>query len=137
VLGHVAVVHPDVVEAAEMGKAAVVAELRLDALALRRRQPVAKAPPRHPAARRDASLLLDTTHPAGAVADALREGAGALCREVTLVDRYAQGLGEAKHALTFSMVFRADDRTLLDGEVDAAASAGVEAAAQRFGATRR
>ena len=49
-LGHVAVVHPDVVEAAEMGKAAVVAELRLDALAVRRRQPVAKAPPRHPAA---------------------------------------------------------------------------------------
>jgi phenylalanyl-tRNA synthetase beta chain len=136
-MGHLAVVHPDVVESAELGRPAVVAELRLDALSVRRRQPLAKAPPRHPSARRDASLLLDTSHPAAAVAEALREGAGALCREVTLVDRYAQGLGEAKHALTFSMVFRADERTLLDAEVDAAASAGVDAAAQRFGATRR
>lgn len=136
-LGFVAALHPDTVERADLGRGAIVAELSLAGVTRRLRAPVARAPSRQPSSRRDASLLLQTRHGVGAVVEALREGAGPLCQSVTIIDRYTEGTGAEHHALTFSMVFRADDRTLQDVEVDAAAQAAVDAVERRFEATRR
>jgi len=136
-IGHVAALHPDVVERMDLGRGAVVAELSLDALSRLLRAPQAKAPSRHPAARRDVSLQLSTAHRAGDVAEALREASGALCQSVTIFDRYAKDPASGEHALTFTLVFRADDRTLQDTEVDAAVQRAVDAVSARFGAARR
>lgn len=136
-VGCVAALHPDVIERMDLGRGAVVAELSLDALAKTLRAPRAKAPSRHPAARRDVSLQLAVAHRAGDVADALRAAAGALCQSVSIIDRYAKDLAEGEHALTFTLVFRADDRTLQDAEVDAAVQSAVDAVTSRFGAARR
>lgn len=136
-VGFIAALHPDAVEGADLGRGAVVAELSLAGVSTRLHAPVARAPSRQPASRRDVSLLVSTRHDAQAITEALRESAGLLCQSVTLVDRYQQGLAPEHHALTFALVFRGDERTLLDAEVDAATQCAVDEAARRFEATRR
>jgi len=137
-VGHLAVAHPDVVEGADLGRAVVLAELDAAALGVTRRALAARAPSRFPASRRDVALLLAKEVPAGEVLARLRSLAGPLCESVSLFDRY-QGaeLPEGHHSLAFSLSFRADDRTLLDAEVDALCEAVTQGARAAFGAAQR
>jgi phenylalanyl-tRNA synthetase beta chain len=98
----------------------------------------AKAPSRFPASRRDVALLVRRDVPAGEILDRLRAAAGPLCESVTLFDRYAGAeLPEGTHSLAFALTFRADDRTLLDAEVDALIDAVTRSARDAFGAAQR
>ena len=103
-----------------------------------RRALAAKAPSRFPASRRDVALLLAKEVPAGDVLAKLRALAGPLCESVAIFDRY-QGaeLPAGHHSLAFSLTFRADDRTLLDAEVDALCEAVTKGARESFGAAQR
>ncbi|MEZ4391919.1 MAG: phenylalanine--tRNA ligase subunit beta [Polyangiales bacterium] len=136
-VGFIGALHPDAVEGADLGRGALAAELSLAGVSTRLRAPLARAPSRQPASRRDVSLLVSTRHAAQAITEALSLAAGPLCQSVTLVDRYEQGLAPEHHALTFSLVFRGEERTLLDAEVDAATQRAVDAVATTFEATRR
>jgi phenylalanyl-tRNA synthetase beta chain len=89
-----------------------------------------------PAALQDVALIVDATVAAGDVEAALRAGAGNLLESITLFDRYDK-LGDGKISLAFSLVFRAQDRTLTGPEVTEAREAAVAEATKRTGAVLR
>lgn len=91
-----------------------------------------------PAATQDLSLVVGTEVPAAAVSEAISEGAGELLEEVRLVDDYrGTGVDPGSKSLTFSLVFRAQDRTLTQIEATAARDGAVALAFERFQATLR
>jgi phenylalanyl-tRNA synthetase beta chain len=91
-----------------------------------------------PAATQDLSLLVDVNVAAAQLAQAIREGAGELLESITLVDDYrGDSIPGGTKSLTFSLLFRASDRTLTQAEASASRDAAVALANQKFGATLR
>jgi len=89
-----------------------------------------------PAAVQDVALIVESTVSAADVEGALREGAGELLESITLFDRYDK-IGDGKISLAFTLVFRAQDRTLTGEEVSAMREAATAVAAKKFGAVVR
>jgi phenylalanyl-tRNA synthetase beta chain len=89
-----------------------------------------------PAALQDVALIVDETVAAGDVEAALRAGAGNLLESITLFDRYDK-IGDGKISLAFSLVFRANDRTLTGAEITEAREAAVAHAEKVTGAVLR
>ncbi|MDE2000979.1 MAG: phenylalanine--tRNA ligase subunit beta [Patescibacteria group bacterium] len=91
--------------------------------------PIAK----YPAIERDLSFLVDQSVRVGEIL-ALMQGAGVhLVEDVDLVDWYQdEKLGDHMKSLTFRIVFRADDRTLTDAEVDKEMAAITKAVVDKF-----
>ena len=89
-----------------------------------------------PAALQDVALIVDANVAAGDVEAALRAGAGNLLESITLFDRYDK-LGDGKISLAFSLVFRANDRTLTGAEIAEAREAAVAHASKVTGAVLR
>ncbi|MFM1952331.1 MAG: hypothetical protein RJA33_1125 [Actinomycetota bacterium] len=89
-----------------------------------------------PAALQDVALIVEASVAAGDVEAALRAGAGNLLESITLFDRYDK-IGDGKISLAFSLVFRANDRTLTGAEIAEARNAAVAEAEKRTGATLR
>jgi phenylalanyl-tRNA synthetase beta chain len=91
-----------------------------------------------PAATQDLSLVVPVNVAAGELLKVIRQGAGEILEKVTLVDDYRGANVDPGHkSLTFSLRFRAADRTLTQVEASAARDAAVELAHHRFGATLR
>ena len=89
-----------------------------------------------PAAVQDVALIVDSTVSAADVEGALREGAGELLESITLFDRYDK-IGDGKISLAFTLVFRAQDRTLTGEEVSVMREGATAVAAAKFGAVVR
>jgi phenylalanyl-tRNA synthetase beta chain len=89
-----------------------------------------------PAAVQDVALIVDATVSAADIEGALREGAGHLLESITLFDRYDK-IGDGKISLAFTLVFRAQDRTLTGEEVSAMRESATAVAAAKFGAVVR
>lgn len=137
-VGSMGPLHPDVCEAFEIG-GGVLVELDLDSIDAIGPSPVKFAAlPRFPASARDLAVVVADGVAAGEVERAVREAAGDLAEDVELFDRFVGGnvpVGQASLAL--HVVYRAQDRTLTDVEVDARHAEVVSAVARRFGATLR
>jgi phenylalanyl-tRNA synthetase beta chain len=98
------------------------AELDVAALAAAQAPVRGTAPPRFPGATRDLSFWIDVSVPAAVQGDAMRTA-----REPLLVDlavredfRDPRYVAPGKKGMLWSMVYRAEDRTLTDAETDAA-----------------
>ena len=90
-----------------------------------------------PAATQDLSLVVGLDVPSAELVETIREGAGELLESISLVDDWrSETLGQKK-SLTFSMIFRAKDKTLTAAEATAAKEAAVQLAAERHGAELR
>lgn len=90
-----------------------------------------------PAATQDLSLVVGLDVSASDLVKTIEEGAGELLESISLVDDWrSETLGQKK-SLTFSMVFRAKDKTLTAAEATAAKEAAVQLAAERHGAELR
>ena len=99
---------------------------------------VAKHLSTFPLSTQDVALVVDSSVPAEAVREALREGAGELLEDIALFDVYSgTGIEPGKKSLAFGLRFRADDRTLTADEASAARAQAVELAAARCGAVQR
>jgi phenylalanyl-tRNA synthetase beta chain len=147
VVGRFGPLHPDVVDALDLGGPALVVELDLDELGrvdktLPRYRPV----PRLPAVTRDLSLVVAADLFAERISEALATAAGELCESIQIVGDFRGGsVPEGRRSLTFRVVYRdpkarsgADDaRTLTDREVDAVEKKMVDAARSSFGAELR
>jgi phenylalanyl-tRNA synthetase beta chain len=138
-VGYAGELLPAVAEAADLPGRVAVAELDLDRLlALAGAPSVAPSLSGYPVATQDVSLVVPAELPAGALREALEEGAGDLLESLRLVDDYrGPGVPEGRKSLTFALRFRAADRTLTAAEASTARLAGVAVAAERFGATLR
>jgi len=129
---------PELAEELDLPRVVAVLELDLDALI------AAAAPARvapisgYPAATQDVTLVAPAGTVVGDLLAAFVEGAGALLEDARLVDDYrGDGVPDGAQALTFSLRFRAPDRTLTQAEATEAKLAGVAAVAAAFGATTR
>jgi phenylalanyl-tRNA synthetase beta chain len=92
----------------------------------------------YPVATQDLSLVVPVGVPAADIRSALVEGCGDLLEDVHLVDDYrGEGIDEGFRSLTFSLKFRAGDRTLTQAEATEAKDAGVALASERYNAVLR
>ena len=112
-------------------------EINLDALPLEEKfpRPLLSS---YPAVLQDVAVVVDANVPSTDVEAALRDGAGELLEEIRLFDVYtSEALGDGKRSLTFSLRFRAADRTLTEEEASKSREAAVEEATKRVGAELR
>ena len=134
-VAHAGELHPRVVSAYGLPPRSCAFVVILDAL------PFASATPAPavwtmPAAIQDISLIVAENISAAEVEAALRHGAGELLESITLFDRYDK-VGDGKISLAFTMVFRAQDRTLTAEEVSVLRERAGEEAVARCHATIR
>ena len=134
-VAHAGELHPRIVAAYGLPERSVAFAVALSALpdsALVRPTTVGTMP----AAVQDVALIIDSNVSAADVEGALRAGAGDLLESITLFDRYDK-IGDGKISLAFTLVFRAQDRTLTGEEVSAMREAATAVAAAKFGAVVR
>jgi len=129
---------PSLADDLDLPRVVALLELDLDAL-------IAAAVPAEPvsisgfpAATQDVSLLMPAETVVGELLAAFVAGAGPLLEEAHLVDDYrGDGVAAGSKSLTFSLRFRAADRTLTQAEATEAKLGGVAAVSAAFGATLR
>jgi phenylalanyl-tRNA synthetase beta chain len=147
VVGRFGPLHPEVVDAFELGGTAQVVEIDLDALErLGTATPRFRTIPRLPAVTRDVSLVVREQVLADTIATVLQRAGGDLCESIDVAAEFRGGSVPAgQRSLTFRVVYRdpkaradaADARTLTDQEVDAVETRMLAAASQELGATLR
>ena len=75
--------------------------------------------PKFPAVTRDIAVVCDEAVTVGALEDCIRKGAKGLLKDCKLFDIYrGKGVDEGKKSVAFSLVLRADDRSLTSEEAD-------------------
>ena len=134
-VAHAGELHPRIVSAYGLPERSVAFAVALSALpdsALVRPTTVGTMP----AAVQDVALIVESNVSAADIEGALRAGAGDLLESITLFDRYDK-IGDGKISLAFTLVFRAQDRTLTGEEVSAMREAATAVAAAKFGAVVR
>jgi len=139
--------HPDVVDAWDLGAGLMVIELDLGTVeALGKVTPRYRPVPRLPAVTRDLSLVMLETTPAHAVVQAIRAEAGELCESVEIATEFRGGnVPSGQRSVTFRVVYRDPEarrnpeqaRTLTDKEIDQVQDKVVARASRQFGATLR
>ncbi len=146
-VGHLGPLHPDVVDALDLGGGAQIVELDLEALerwgkAVPQFRPIPRLPP----VTRDLSLVVNEATLAGKVGELLEHAGGDLCESVELLALFRGGsLPAGQKSLTFRVICRdpkartlADEaRTLTDKEVDEVQARMLKVAQAEFGATLR
>lgn len=139
VVGFAAELVPSLAAELDLPRRVAVFELDLDrAMVLAPRAVEAHAIGTLPAATQDVSLVVAAEVPAAEVRAAFIAGAGELLEHAELVDDYrGDGVPAGSKSLTFSLRFRAFDRTLTAAEATEAKLAGVASAAARCGAELR
>ena len=120
-LGVFGQIHPSVAANYGLDVEVYTAELSFDALyASRSGVPVYQPLPKFPAVTRDLAVVCDEAVTVGALEESIRRGAKGFLKEVTLFDIYrGPGITAGKKSVAFSLVLRADDRSLTSEEADA------------------
>jgi phenylalanyl-tRNA synthetase beta chain len=136
-LGALGEIHPRVAQAFDLPRGVLGFELEAAALlAASSLVPGYRPIPRLPAVLRDLAVVVDEAVAAAAVT--ALAGEEPLCEEVTLFDVYRGApLPAGKKSLALAIRYRAPDRTLTDGEADAAHGRIVERLARAVGAELR
>ncbi len=137
--GVVGELHPRAAE--PFGVPGRVAVFEFDASALAEARPAIatyREVPRFPPVRRDLAFVVPEETPAGAVRDAILQAGGDLLDTVLLFDAFeGEPIPAGRKNLAFSLELRSPERTLTDGEADAAVRAIVEYLGRTFGAELR
>jgi phenylalanyl-tRNA synthetase beta chain len=121
------------------GRAVLAAELELEPwIEASREQHPYRPFSRFPAVRQDLALVVGEEVSADQVSSAIREAAGPLLASIRLFDVYhGKQVGEGKKSLAFELTYSADDRSLLEEEVNALRDAMLPELEKRLGAKIR
>jgi phenylalanyl-tRNA synthetase beta chain len=138
-IGIVGEVHPSVLAAFDLSQAVTVAEIDFERLIGQGIMPARyRQIPRFPSVTRDLSIIVDATLQAGQILTFIQGFHPHLLREVRLFDVYAgKPVPAGKKSLTFALMYRADDRTLTDEEVNRLQTEVVAHVRQKFDAQLR
>ena len=94
--------------------------------------------PKFPAVTRDIAVVCGEAITVGALEDCISKGAKGLLKDVTLFDIYrGKGVPEGKKSVAFSLVLRADDRSLTAEEADSDVKSILETLEKDLGAVLR
>ncbi len=125
-LGYLGELHPLVAQAYKLpdngADRTYIACLDLNTLEkLSRFDTIYRAIPKYPASTRDLSFVLNKSVKAADIERIIKNNADGILENVELFDIYErEGIGEDNRSLAYSLIFRADDRTLSDDEITAA-----------------
>jgi phenylalanyl-tRNA synthetase beta chain len=134
-LGVVGELHPAVARKLGILPRTLYAELDVALLASARAPLRSVPPPRFPAIARDLSFWIEAATPAADQRAAFLAAGEALLREVSVLEdfRDPKYVPAGKKGMLWTMIYRADDRTLTDADADAAHARVVAALQGRFG----
>ena len=120
VIGIVGELHPQWVQAEDLGSAPVLFEL--DCAALKQANPIAAKPvSKFQPVRRDLALVVDENLPVASLTTAFHDIANPLITAIELFDVYrGKGVAENRKSLAFKVLLQDTHKTLTEGEVDAA-----------------
>jgi len=137
-LGVVGALHPEVSELFELPRAFVM-ELDFDILLQYASSVFTVQPlPRFPSIERDMALVLDNTFPAHQIVSWIKALRQSWIEDIRVTDEYrGSPIPEGKKSLSYSLSYRAEDRTLTDGEVNELHQTLVKQVTERFGAQLR
>ncbi len=125
--GRIGEAHPMLVDALDLRTAARILVAELAIAGLSGGQPAVPrttTPTRHPAVERDLAVIVRESVPAADVEVSIRHHAGPLLRSIGLFDLYrGRPLADDEKSLAYRLAFQADDRTLIESEVDTAVAA--------------
>ncbi|MCM1307152.1 MAG: phenylalanine--tRNA ligase subunit beta [Butyrivibrio sp.] len=119
-LGFLGEIHPEVADSYGIGERVYYADINMRAVEARadfgkKYREIAK----FPASTRDISLVADKSLMIGTMEAAIEKRGGKLLESCKLFDIYeGEQVGEDKKSVAFSLVFRANDRTLSDAEIN-------------------
>ena len=138
-LGVFGQVHPLVSATYGVEAEIFTAELSFEALYdVRGGKPEYQPLPKFPAATRDIAVVCKESITVGALENCIRDAAGGLLREVTLFDIYrGPGILAGLKSVAFSLVLRADDRSLTSEEADSTMKSIVDALGDKLDAHLR
>ncbi len=121
-LGVVGQVHPQVLSNYDIDVPVYAAELDFETMLAVEVPPMLyRALPRFPSMNRDLALIVDRDTTAADIEACIRRAGKKMLCEVNLFDVYqGKQIEEGKKSMAYSLVFRAEDRTLTDGEVNTA-----------------
>ncbi len=138
-LGYLGQIHP--LTAANFGLDCPVycAEISLPQLfALRLPDPTYTPLPKYPSVSRDLALVCDENVTVASAEAVITAAAGKLLRDVKLFDIYrGPGVPEGKKSMAFSLLLRAEDRTLTDADSDGTVRKVLAALEAKLGAVLR
>jgi phenylalanyl-tRNA synthetase beta chain len=127
IAGRVGELHPSLLDALELRVPArvIIAELAIAGLSGGQPSvPRTTTPSRHPRVDRDLAVIVAEAVPAADVEASIRRHGGGLLRLVSLFDIYrGRPLDPDQKSLAYRLEFGADDRTLVESEVDTAVAA--------------
>lgn len=138
-IGVIGEIHPTVLKNYSVGAKAYVAALdirTLDELANNNIQ--YKALPKFPAVTRDMALIADDGVTVGEIEKIIKKCSGKILEDVKLFDVYkGEQIESGKKSLAFSIIYRADDRTLTDDEISSVFDKTVRQLFEKTGAQLR
>ena len=138
-LGYMGQVHPLVAKTYGLDAEVYCVELDFSkAFTMMLPEPTFTALPKYPAVTRDLSLLCDEATTIAELTECIIAAGGKLLRRVDLFDIYrGKGVAEGKKSVAFSLVLRADDRTLTDADSEGVTTKVLEALSSKLGAVLR
>ncbi|MGA9342664.1 MAG: phenylalanine--tRNA ligase subunit beta, partial [Rhodanobacteraceae bacterium] len=126
-IGHLGVLHPDLLRALDLREDVCVFELALDALAARG-LPCASSLSRFPAVRRDIAIVVPDDVRYAAIESTVRGALGPVLTGVHLFDVYTgESLGTGVRSFAMGLILQDASRTLTDQEADHCVSLAVAA----------
>jgi len=131
--------HPEAASQWDLKERVYLAEIDLETLFKEARPRVRYRPlPRYPAVQRDLALLVPKEVAASSVEAIIRREAGPYLTQVKLFDVYeGKQVPAGYRSVAYSMIYRAEERTLTDEEIAAAQSRIEKALADELGVTVR
>ncbi|PXW26947.1 UNVERIFIED_CONTAM: phenylalanyl-tRNA synthetase beta subunit [Williamsia faeni] len=137
VVGWAGELHPALLEKLHLPARSLALEIDLDAIPVNNALVSPRISP-YPPVLQDLAVVVDSDVAAEDVRAALEAGAGELLESIAVFDVFTgEQVGEGKKSLTFSLRFRATDRTLTEDEATAARDAALAAATSAVGAQMR
>lgn len=116
-----------------------VAEVDLQTILAEKEPPVLYRPlPVYPSVERDVSILVKRSVPFAEIRQAIEAQGFELLRKIEFVDVYeGKGVADDERSLTVRLVYRSDERTLIESEVEAVHAAILRNLEDNFGAKQR
>ena len=117
--GYFGEIHPQVAKNYDLGTRVYVAELDLETILMAINKNVSfKALPKYPATTRDIAMLVSRETLVGDLEKVIKQRGGKLLESVELFDVYeGTQVGEGMKSVAYKLVFRAEDRTLVDEDI--------------------